>query len=515
LNGFTLNCIDFFNSQSLLIIFAQILFALNRKFIVNIFFLLLLNLIVKPFWFFGIEVKVQNTVGNANYGLYASLLSFSIIFNFLLDLGVTNFNNREIARNQILLEKYFSHILVIKFLFGLLYAVVCLFGATLAGYGKQEISLLSILVFNQFLSSLILYLRSNINALLMFVTDSILSVLDKFLMIIFLSFILWSNLFPIRMSIQLFVYAQTVSYLITAAVAGWIVLRHCSYFHPRFDKRYIAVIIRKSLPFTLLVLLMGLYNRLEPIFLERLLSNGKLQAGLYAQGYRILEVLSNFALLFSVLLLPLFSKMLKNKENISSLLEIASPMLIIPAVSAALCISFYANDWINLLYHNTAGGKIFSVLILGFPGICLTYIYGTLLTANGSFRQLNTMAALAVVMNISLNLFLIPRFFALGASFSSFITQIVTGIIQYVLAIRILKINVPSKRLFYIIFWLGCSLLCLFFLHQVNLLWIYKFLISLFMCFLFALLFGLIRPASWVGLFRMSFLNFRSNKDNS
>ena len=71
--------------------------SLSTRLVSGLFWVLLANVVVKPLWILGIEVGVQNAVGNQMYGFYAALFSFSYIFNILLDLGVTNFNTRNIA----------------------------------------------------------------------------------------------------------------------------------------------------------------------------------------------------------------------------------------------------------------------------------------------------------------------------------------------------------------------------------------------------------------------------------
>ena len=41
---------------------------MQKKLLSGLFWVLLANLIVKPLWLFGIEVGVQNAVGNQMYG---------------------------------------------------------------------------------------------------------------------------------------------------------------------------------------------------------------------------------------------------------------------------------------------------------------------------------------------------------------------------------------------------------------------------------------------------------------
>ena len=154
----------------------QITQSLKRKFFTNLLLLLLLNLLIKPFWVLGIDRTVQNVLGAEEYGMYFALFNFSLVLNIFLDLGITNFNNRAIARNTRLLTKYLSFLVSLKFVLAVVYAVLCLVVAWIVGYDMRQIHLLFFLIFNQFLVSLTAYLRSNISGLHYFRTDGLLSV---------------------------------------------------------------------------------------------------------------------------------------------------------------------------------------------------------------------------------------------------------------------------------------------------------------------------------------------------
>ena len=87
---------------------------MQRKFVVNLLFLFAINLIVKPFWIFGIDRTVQNTLNSEVYGEYFVLFNVSLLFNILLDLGLTGYNTRSIAQNAALLKERFPSIFIIK-----------------------------------------------------------------------------------------------------------------------------------------------------------------------------------------------------------------------------------------------------------------------------------------------------------------------------------------------------------------------------------------------------------------
>ncbi len=135
---------------------------MKKRFISNLLLLIFLNLLIKPFWFFGIEVGVQNRVGEEIYGFYFSLFSFAFILNMLLDVGINNYNNRAISRDHNLLKENLAGIVPLKFALSVLYAGAVLLSGKILAYSAEQFSMLWILVLNQFLASFILYFRSNI-----------------------------------------------------------------------------------------------------------------------------------------------------------------------------------------------------------------------------------------------------------------------------------------------------------------------------------------------------------------
>ncbi len=419
-----------------------------------------MNLLIKPFWVLGIDRTVQNVVGAESYGLYFALFNFSMILNILLDVGITNFNNRNISQHRFLARKHISNIVGLKLLLAVVYAIFCLVSAAIIGYNKVQFHLLLFMILNQFLISFTLYLRSNISALQFFRTDSLISVLDRTLMIIICSILLFTGVTGGVFRIEWFVYAQTAAYLATAVITFLILLSKTGKISVRFNYRFCLVFLKKSYPYALLILLMAFYNRIDSVMLERLLPDprGKEEAGIYAQAFRLLDAVSMFGALVAGLLLPMFSSMIKRKEPVGPMVQLSFTLLFIPAVIIAVSSLFYDRDIMELLYHAHVddSANILGFLMAGFPGIAATYIFGTLLTANGSLRQLNTMAFGGMVLNILLNLWLIPRYFAMGSAFSSMVTQLATGMVQIIIAFTLFKLkpglNYMLKLILFILF---------------------------------------------------------------
>ena len=125
---------------------------IRKSLLSGLFWVLLANLIVKPFWLLVVEMGVQNRVGAEMYGFYFDIFSISYIFNILLDLGITNFNTRNIAQHPALISKHLSGMLSIKVMLLALYAVVTFSTGALLGYDSSQFRLLGWLTLNQFLS---------------------------------------------------------------------------------------------------------------------------------------------------------------------------------------------------------------------------------------------------------------------------------------------------------------------------------------------------------------------------
>jgi O-antigen/teichoic acid export membrane protein len=123
--------------------------------------------------------------------------------------------------------------------------------------------------------------------------------------------------------------------------------------------------------------------------------------------------------------------------------------------------------------HVAASTNLFGFLMIGFVGISTTYIFGTLLTANGNLRQLNLMALSGVIVNIVLNIFLIPRYYALGSAIASMITQIYTGLAQIILSQRILKLKINYNLIFRIALFIIILIVSNLILMRVHLTWYY------------------------------------------
>lgn len=479
---------------------------MQRKFITNLALLLFLNLLVKPFWILGIDRSVQNAVGPGEYGFYFAILNFSFLFNILLDFGITNFNNRNIAQHGHLLKKHFPGILSMRIVLAFFYLIVTMAIGLLAGYEGRQMVFLAILGGNQVLASLVLYLRSNISGLLMFRTDSVISVLDRSLMILICGLLLWTNIGGEDFAIEWFVLAQTAAYLLTAVVAFLVVVRKSTFRRLKWDKAFNIMIMKKSFPFAVLILLMTFYNRIDSVLLERLIPGeaGDREAGIYASAYRLLDAANQFAYLFAVLLLPIFSRMIRQKEDPGGMVKLSYSLLYSAAVSIAVTSAFYSYELMDLFYvaHVEESARVFEILMWCFIPFSTTYVFGTLLTAKGNLFHLNIIAASGMVLNIGLNLWLIPLFGAPGSAVASLVTQLITALAQVILAVMYFGFRSDPALLIRLVVFVPAVILATMFSQKLAIPWGQSYLLAVGSSVLLSVFIGLIRPIQLIRMIK-------------
>lgn len=409
---------------------------MRREFLLNLLFLVFVNVLIKPLFIFGIDLGVQNRAEEGAYGLYFALLFLAYIFQIISDCGIQNFTNTHVSRHPQLMAKYFPNLLALKLLLSAAYLVLAPLGAwAVFGYGAKEMPLLLILLCNQALVQMTFFLRSNVSGLGHYRLDSVLSTLDKLLMLATCGALLrWPPAEGLRM--EHFALAQTLALALTCIVA-FVALRNKADFslrptwagNWRAGKAALLVLLKKSWPFAMVVLLMTAYTRLDAVLLERLLPDGPAHADVYAGAYRLLDACNMLGYLFASLLLPMFARLLAQAPDGSTARPLASlgfRLIWAGSITLATLVFFARADLLRLMMPERASAyrwEVLGLLIWTFVPVSTTYIFSTMLTAGEKLRAMNRFFVWGIALDLLLNLILVPRFQAYGAAISTLLTQ--------------------------------------------------------------------------------------------
>ena len=430
---------------------------MQKRFFSSLALSLFLNLLIKPFSVLVIDVGVQRVLGNEIYGQYFVLLSLTLVFNIFLDLGINNFTTRFIAQDESHLNQHVSRVLYLRGLLFLVYAVLVFVSAWLIRLATEQYILLILLVLNQFLIQSVAFIRSLFSGLHLFKTDTLISVLDRALLILIMGSALLFSVSSI--TIYNFVLAQSICYLITFSLALWLIRKQLKSILPVFDLSYILDILKRSAPYALLVLLMMLYNRSDVVILKQISSDGNYQAGIYAQGYRLLDAFYMLGMIFAGLLFPVFSRMIhQHSKDLMALVQVTGKLLIGGAIGILFIVNYNGSYILHFIYGDKVDNEsitVFYYLMLAFAAMSFNFIFGTLLTAGGFLKSLNFSALLGVIISVFSNIYLIPTMGALGCAISAFITQAFVSLVLVIISARSLQVYFNIRSIISFVLYAG------------------------------------------------------------
>ena len=425
---------------------------MKREFLINIGFLILINLLIKPFYIFGIDRSVQNEVGPEAFGLYWAIFNFVYLFQVLNDFGLQNFSSTYISKNRMHANKYFGHIATVKVFFSLAFIIVVGAFAIIIGYSEYLWPLVALLVVNQILVSAIFFLRANLAGLGRYRLDSLSSVLDKSFMIIICGVLLWGP-WTWTFTILHFIAAQSISLLLAFGILLLFVGSTLSSLKLKWHWPTLLAFIKRSAPFALTFILTALYTRVDSVMLERLLSDGAYEAGVYVSGFRLLEASNMLIYLFIGLLLPMLSYLHDNRKEAENLFLTGFKIIWVIGLVLGILMIVYRHEVMLLLYDyaEVEWGSVMALLMAGFLGMAIAHVCGAFLLAKQKVHLCNWVYALGMVFNIGLNLYLIPLYGAVGAALATLLTQYLVALSSYFLVHKELHFRIAAKDWFRVV----------------------------------------------------------------
>ncbi|HLO55014.1 MAG TPA: polysaccharide biosynthesis C-terminal domain-containing protein [Saprospiraceae bacterium] len=458
---------------------------MKREFTINIILLVIINLLIKPAYIFGVDARIQNLVGIESYGMYFDYFNFVFLFQFLNDPGLQNWNAQHVPKNRDQVGTNLRNLLSIKLIFGLLFTSITLISSFFVGYDNQMMMLF--LCLNMILSTLFIFLRGTIAGLGHYRIDSFLSVLDKALMIVILGYLAWISSYQTRFEITALIYGQGLAYLIACMVAGVFLYKNVSWKSNVFTFKYLLDVLKWSAPYVLILIFMTSYNRLDGVMLGRMIDDNSYQAGVYATAYRFYDAANMIGYLFAALLLPMFAANMNDHKTLHILKEIGLRFVVLSAAMIVLSIVFYGENMLALLFDEFTPEfvVVLRLLILSYFMVAVAYIYGTMLVACGKVRYLNYLFGIGLLLNILLNLFLIPNYMAVGAAVATLITQTFMLAGQIFLVKKEIKIGTSINEILKI-FAFGAISTVLFYVLNISLAlhWTVVLSISILICLL-------------------------------
>jgi len=379
---------------------------------------------------FGYFILVARFVDVENLGKYTFAISFATLFAVFIDFGFNSAVIRESAKNSDKNQKFFGTVLTFKLILSLLTYAAVFLSVNLLNYPpltKKLVYLAGVpMIFDQLTNTFWAFFRGARN--LKYESWNV--VFNQLIILIFGLSVLFLKL-SILWLLAPFIIASSFSLFSSLFL---IKKRFKFAWRLNFDKLIFINLFKIALPFALIALFSRVYGYIDSIFLSKM-------AGDSAVAYYNVAMKIPFALQFipaalSAAVFPAFSFCFANNhEQLKLTFEKVCKFTALIALPISFGVSFVAPNIIRTFYGLKYEAAILplQILTLGLYFIFINFILGALLNATDKQIVNAKLVFVVMIINIVLNLLLIPRFSFVGSSmvflFSHFILTAVSLVV--------------------------------------------------------------------------------------
>ncbi|HYT43260.1 MAG TPA: oligosaccharide flippase family protein, partial [Methylomirabilota bacterium] len=188
------------------------------------------------------------------------------------------------------------------------------------------------------------------------------------------------------------------------------------------------VLVIAAIPFVAAEILVQVYRNIDIVMLQFIRDTN--EVGYYSSGYKIVNSIILFISLVSVSFFPLISYYFKHdKKQFKQSILLFSQTTGLLSIPLAIGGIIYARQILTLLYGNQllAGTDVFKVLLLLLIVIPFRLLVLSTIIAADKQHHYMISSAIATIINVILNIILIPRYGMIGAGIAIVVTETVVG----------------------------------------------------------------------------------------
>lgn len=222
-----------------------------------------------------------------------------------------------------------------------------------------------------------------------------------------------------------FLWANVAGNVVLFVVTLFFARKYCR-IRPRFESKVWRPMLIETLPLAIVVMLNRVYFNIDTIFLS--IFKSQEEVGIYGLPYKILDILISFPSIFSGLVFPTLAKhALENKIELKRVYQKAFDFLVVVALPMLMGLVMLAKPVIHILGGDNFGDSINLLRILSIAVVFVFFstLSNNLVIAVQKQKQLMTISLISVVVNVVLNLWLIPKYSYFAAAWITVLTEFI------------------------------------------------------------------------------------------
>ena len=364
------------------------------------------------------------------FGTLYLAMSFGLLFGVVVEFGLNQQLVRAIARDRDLAGPYLVNALAIKLVLAVvayLSILALIYGLGYSAEAMRVVAVYSLILVSNGLSTTFTAVYQGTQRVVFAAAGSI---IEKVLVCLLAVILLWLGFGVVTMA-AVFVAGS-------AASALWqgLCLRRVARVELRLDRSVIGTLVRNAIPFFAYWVLGSLYYRLDTILLSKL--TGPEVLGWYGAAYRLFDTLVFLpSIVASAILFPILAQLsVQSHAALRRAMRKGLDTILIVGLPISVGLFTLAEPIIQTIYRRTEFMQAVPALQWLAVGLLLLYvnsILGVTLVSLNEERKLTLLAGLALVLNLGLNLVLIPLFQHVGAASTTAATE--AFMLVYLLAV--------------------------------------------------------------------------------
>jgi len=360
-------------------------------------------------------VIAGRTLGDAEFGKFSFALALGTIFETLMDFGLHQVTIRAVARDTSQATALLHHTLAIKLVWTMGALVALVTTATILR-PEWDVRLACYLLGGSLvLRSYMLTIRGVLQGLERFGWDSVVVVADRAILLVCGVAVLAAG-GGLRGLAIAFVAARGIA----LALSGWMTHAQLGGLGLRYDRAIWRELQTTALPLGFFLVVLNLYAYVDGVMLG--VMRGDVETGLYTAAYRVYEGMSYAPSVIAAVLTPRLSALFvsdRARHRRLALLGLgASTALAVLLGAVAFQLATPLMTWLFGGDFAPAAAP-FRILCVGLGFVFAIWVLHAIAISVNRERLLLTTGLIGLVVNVALNLYLIPHQGASGAAIAT------------------------------------------------------------------------------------------------
>ena len=354
---------------------------------------------INKFVFYLFSIYVARIFGNELFGKFNSILAYIMVFSVLTDFGLNNYLIRELASKRIkLINKFYSYISFKNII--ILISLFFLFSINLIFKIYSDYSMILVLVFYLVFNSYNTFIKSifrskekmHLETQMKFVEGVSLIILSLLLILIFNNFYISLLSFPISSLISFIIFSKKLPRKVFVFIGS------------KSKNKNFKEVYKDVYPFGFSALFVILLTNL-PIILIKMFK-GDIDVSYYSAAFNIITILNMIPSLINASFYPFLSSRSNKIGETKKIISFYFLILLILSLFLILFINLFSKEVIYIMYGNNFERAVFSLKILSYslPFSFFCGFFGIILSSIN--KQKLAMKILFYVLLLSLFLYI-------------------------------------------------------------------------------------------------------------